>query len=78
MVLKTELRGSVGSHQLVYGARKPEMGRTGVETHWRSALSVFVSVEGRTIGALLLGDELRRETQHAVRTLRKAGVSRIW
>ena len=51
---------------------------TGVETHWRSALSVFVSVEGRTIGALLLGDELRRETQHAVRTLRKAGVSRIW
>jgi soluble P-type ATPase len=44
---------------------------------WRSALSVFVSVDGKTIGALLLGDELRRETPRAVLTLRKAGVSRI-
>ena len=40
-------------------------------------MSVFVSVDGRTIGALLLGDELRRETPRAVQTLRKAGVSRI-
>ncbi len=44
---------------------------------WRSALSVFVAVDGHTIGALLLGDELRRETPRAVLTLRKAGVSRI-
>jgi P-type E1-E2 ATPase len=55
----------VGSHQLVYGSRK------------RSALSVFVAVDGRTIGALLLGDELRRETPHAVQALRAAGISRI-
>jgi soluble P-type ATPase len=40
-------------------------------------LSVFVAVDGKTIGALLLGDELRRETPRAVLTLRKAGVSRI-
>ena len=69
----------VGSHQLVYGARKPEDWAVRVlrRASWRSALSVFVSVDGRTIGALLLGDELRRETPHAVQTLRKAGVSRI-
>jgi heavy metal translocating P-type ATPase len=69
----------VGSHQLVYGARKPEDWAVRVlrRAAWRSALSVFVSVDGRTIGALLLGDELRRETPHAVQMLRKAGVSRI-
>ena len=69
----------VGSHQLVHGARKPEEWAARVlrRASWRSALSVFVSVDGRTIGALLLGDELRRETPHAVQMLRKAGVSRI-
>ena len=44
---------------------------------WRSALSVFVAVDGRTIGALLLGDELRRETPRAVQALRASGISRI-
>src|SRR6185437_5340123 len=44
---------------------------------WRSALSVFVAVDGRTIGAILLADELRRETPHAVQTLRTAGIRRI-
>src|SRR6202051_4845980 len=34
---------------------------------WRSALVVFVAVEGRPIGALLLADELRAETPRAVR-----------
>jgi heavy metal translocating P-type ATPase len=69
----------VGSHQLVYGARRPEDWAVRVlrRAAWRSALSVFVSLEGRTIGALLLGDELRRETPRAVQMLRKTGVSRI-
>jgi heavy metal translocating P-type ATPase len=69
----------VGSHQLVYGARKPEDWAVRVlrRASWRSALSVFVSVDGQTIGALLLGDELRRETPRAVQKLRHAGVSRI-
>ena len=69
----------VGSHQLVYGARKPEEWavRALRRAAWRSALSVFVAVDGRTIGALLLGDELRRETPRAVQALRAAGVSRI-
>jgi cation transport ATPase len=51
----------VGSHQLVFGARTPVVGRSGV-TPCCVALSVFVVVEGRTIGALLLADEIRRET----------------
>jgi|RhiMethySRZTD1v2_1073278.scaffolds.fasta_scaffold84300_2 heavy metal translocating P-type ATPase len=69
----------VGSHQLVYGSRKPEEWavRALRRAAWRSALSVFVAVDGRTIGALLLGDELRRETPRAVQALRAAGVARI-
>jgi heavy metal translocating P-type ATPase len=69
----------VGSHQLVYGSRKPEEWavRALRRAAWRSALSVFVAVDGRTIGALLLGDELRRETPRAVQALRAAGISRI-
>jgi heavy metal translocating P-type ATPase len=69
----------VGSHELVHGARKPEQWAVHVlrRASWRSALSVFVAVDGRTVGALLLGDELRRETPRAVQTLRNAGVSRI-
>lgn len=69
----------VGSHQLVHGARKPETwaARALRRAAWRSALSVFVAVDGRTIGALLLADELRRETPRAVQSLRTAGVSRI-
>jgi heavy metal translocating P-type ATPase len=69
----------VGSHQLVYGDRKPQEWavRALRRAAWRSALSVFVAVDGRMIGALLLGDELRRETPRAVQALRSAGVSRI-
>jgi heavy metal translocating P-type ATPase len=69
----------VGSHQLVYGARKPEEWavRALRRAAWRSALSVFVAVDGRTIGTLLLADELRRETPRAVQALRTSGVTRI-
>ena len=69
----------VGSHQLVYGSRRPEdwAVRALRRAAWRSALSVFVAVDGRTIGALLLGDELRRETPRAIQALRTAGVARI-
>ena len=69
----------VGSHQLVYGASKPEKWAMRVlrRASWRSALSVFVSVDGRAIGAILLADELRRDTPRAVQALRAAGASRI-
>ena len=68
-----------GSHQLVYGSRRPEdwAVRALRRAAWRSALSVFVAVEGRPIGALLLGDELRRETPRAIQALRSAGAMRI-
>lgn len=69
----------VGSHQLIFGARKPDdwAARALRRASWRSALSVFVCVDGRTIGALLLADELRKETPRAVQSLRSAGIARI-
>jgi heavy metal translocating P-type ATPase len=72
-------RVRVGSHQLVYGASRPGdwAVRTLRRASWRSALSVFVSVDGRAIGALLLADELRKETPRAIQSLRTAGVARI-
>ncbi len=68
-----------GSHQLVCGIGRQErwIVRALRRASWRSALSVFVSVEGRVIGAVLMADELRRETPRAVQALRAAGVSRI-
>ena len=69
----------VGSYQMVYGARASEAwaARALRRATWRSALSVFVAVGGRTIGAVLLADELRRETPRTVQSLRRAGVARI-
>jgi heavy metal translocating P-type ATPase len=69
----------VGSHQLVCGSGRPESWavRALRRASWRSALSIFVSVDNRAIGAILLGDELRRETPRAVQALRAAGISRI-
>jgi heavy metal translocating P-type ATPase len=69
----------LGSQQLIFGARRPDDWaiRALRRASWRSALSVFVSVDGRTIGALLLADELRKETPRAVQSLRAAGVERI-
>lgn len=68
-----------GSYQMVCGARKPEAwaSRALRRAAWRSALTVFVAVDGHTIGAVLLGDELRRETPRAIQALRSAGISRI-
>jgi heavy metal translocating P-type ATPase len=44
---------------------------------WRSALVVFVAVEGKPVGALLLADELRPDTPRAIRLMRNAGVARM-
>jgi soluble P-type ATPase len=69
----------VGSHQLVCRQGRPESWavRALRRASWRSALSIFVSVDNRAIGAILLADELRRETPRAVQALRAAGISRI-
>src|SRR6516225_6603979 len=72
-------RVSAGSRDMIFARRQmPEWAlRATRRGSWRSALVVFVAVEERPIGALLLADELRSETPHAIRMLRNAGVARI-
>jgi heavy metal translocating P-type ATPase len=69
----------IGSYALVCGGREPEAWVAHVlrRSSWRSSLSVFVSIEGKVAGALLLGDEIRREAPRALRALRRSGISRI-
>ena len=80
------LEGRIGGHLVKAGSRQLVVGPGRLEpwavralrrASWRSALSVFVSVDGRLVGAVLLADELRRETPRAVQSLRTAGVQRI-
>ncbi len=72
-------RISAGSRDLVLAAGElaPWAGRAIRRASWRSALIVFVAVEGRPIGALLLADELRADTPRAIRLLRDAGIARM-
>ncbi len=68
-----------GSRDHIYAHRRPDEWalRAIRRAAWRSALAVFVAVDGQPIGALLLADELRTETPHAIRMLRTAGVARV-
>jgi heavy metal translocating P-type ATPase len=70
---------SAGSRDLILGSAKLSEweSRAIRRASWRSALVVFVAVEGRPIGALLLADELRADTPRAIRLLREAGVKRM-
>jgi len=70
---------SAGARELILANKQaPEwVVRATRRASWRSALTVFVAVEGRPIGALLLADELRPDAPHAIRMLRAAGVARI-
>ena len=72
-------RVAVGSYDMIVARRRADewMLRAARRASWRSALAVFVAVEDRPIGALLLADELRKETPRAVQMLRTAGVARI-
>jgi heavy metal translocating P-type ATPase len=72
-------RVSAGSCDIVFARQHPTEWalRALRRASWRSALIVFVAVEGRPIGALLLADELRFDTPRAIRMLREAGVTRI-
>ncbi|MDE5462215.1 heavy metal translocating P-type ATPase [Bradyrhizobium sp. CSS354] len=80
------LSGLIDGRQITAGSR--EMILSGAElsswelratrrASWRSALIVFIAVEGRPVGALLLADELRADTPRAIRLLRDAGVARM-
>jgi heavy metal translocating P-type ATPase len=68
-----------GSRDYTFGHhRVPDWAARAIRrASWRSALVVFVAVEDRPVGALVLADELRLETPHAIRMLREAGVARI-
>lgn len=78
--------GVVEGHRLRLGSLAWAAG-PGPLTPWARAVlrrmgdegcsGVFVSVDGRLAGALLLADELRPETPRALRLLRKAGVDRL-
>jgi soluble P-type ATPase len=70
---------AAGSRDMVFGNARPGewASRAIRRASWRSALTVFVAVEGRPIGALLLADELRADTPRAIRLLREAGVKRM-
>jgi heavy metal translocating P-type ATPase len=70
---------AAGSRDLIFaGARVSEWASRAMRrASWRSALVVFIAVEGRPIGALLLADELRPDTPRAIRLLREAGVARM-
>ncbi len=69
----------VGSLQLVNReGRLDEWARRAARrASWRSALTVFVALEGRVVGVLLFADELRRETPRSIQALRRVGVTRI-
>ncbi|MDO9297964.1 heavy metal translocating P-type ATPase [Bradyrhizobium sp.] len=80
------LRGVIEGRRIEAGSREfvmaggptPEWATRAIRrASWRSALIVFVAVEGRPIGALLLADELRSDTPRAIRLLREAGIARI-
>jgi len=70
---------AAGSRDMIYAGTHPAewASRAIRRASWRSALIVFVAVEGRPIGALLLADELRSDTPRAIRLLREAGVKRM-
>jgi heavy metal translocating P-type ATPase len=80
------LQGVIDGRKVIAGSREMTLGgghapewasRAIRRASWRSALIVFVAVEGRPIGALLLADELRSDTPRAIRLLRDAGINRI-
>jgi heavy metal translocating P-type ATPase len=70
---------TAGARDMVFGSAQlpPWASRAVRRASWRSALAVFVAVEGQPIGALLLADELRADTPRAIRMLREAGITRM-
>ena len=68
-----------GSHDFVFNssAVNPWSRRILRRASVRSALTIFVTVDGAPAGAILLADQLRREAPRAIQSLRALGVSRI-
>jgi heavy metal translocating P-type ATPase len=72
-------RVRAGAHAYVFGGSGADQwsGRILRQASFRSALAVFVAVDGQPAGAILLADQLRREAPRAIQGLRAAGVSRV-
>ena len=80
------LSGRIDGRQVMAGSREMVLSHAELSpwelrairrASWRSALIVFVAVDGRLVGALLLADELRADTPRAIRLLRDAGIARM-
>lgn len=69
----------IGSRDLVFGTQTiaPWVSDVLTQAAERSALPVFVAVEGHGIGALLMGDDLREDAPSAIAHLRAQGIERI-
>ena len=72
-------RVRAGSHAFAFDSppASPWSRRTLRRASLHSALTIFVGVDGKPAGAILLADELRREAPRAIQSLRASGVSRI-
>ncbi len=79
------IRGSVGGHEVALG-KAAFAGVTGGSAWAKVArrraslegsLTVFVGVDGRPAGALLLDDPLRKDAPRTIRALRRSGIERI-
>lgn len=78
--------GRVGDRTVALGktawvSRGAELPQRARDVRRRTALEgsscVFVSVDGRVAGALILDDPIRPDTPRVIRTLRRAGIRRI-
>lgn len=69
----------IGSHSWVSGSQPPTPWIHAVQRRmgYEGCSGVFVSIDGRLAGALLLADEIRLEAPRALRLLRRAGVGRL-
>ncbi len=68
----------VGSHRFALGLAPPSTWaeRTLRRAAWEGIEAVFVTLDGKIAGALLVADEIRVETPAALRRLRRAGIRR--
>ena len=80
------IAGRVGDRTVALGktawvSRGAELPQRARDVRRRTALEgsscVFVSVDGRVAGALILDDPIRPDTPRVIRTLRRAGIRRI-
>jgi heavy metal translocating P-type ATPase len=80
------IRGRVEDREVALGkaawvARGLEMPPRARDVRRRSAMEgsscVFVAVDGRVAGALILDDPIRPDTPRVIRTLRRAGIKRV-